>query len=387
VFGGFVNSNFAGLARLYRDRLMEAFLPDLESVAANKWTLATQANLQSIWKLQGRLDAKGDLEGAKAAQCQRPLHIVNCNAVLMDSPQDLYRNRGGDNFMITQLWSGSNATGWIPTRQLGDGSMTLATAMSISGAAANPNAAPNGLGVTRNRVVSFLMSLFDVRLGYWMANPKKARYTSNKPNLWLPGLRQGLLGSGLNEDATFLELTDGGHFDNTALYELIRRRTRCIIVAQAGCDPDYTMQDMAHLIEKVRVDFAVFIEFGYTRFSLDAMRVSGTEPHKPCQRGFAIARIRYPVGSPFDPKFDDGYLVYLQAVPTRSVPADITSYWRRHEQFPNDSTGDQFFTEENLEAYRELGHAIATEFCKELKATSFGSEAVDALRKAFGQSH
>jgi hypothetical protein len=49
------------------------------------------------------------------------------------------------------------------------------------------------------------------------------------------------------------------------------------------------------------------------------------------------------------------------------LPADIASYWRRHAEFPNDTTADQFFTEENLEAYRELGYAIAGEFHRQLK--------------------
>jgi Patatin-like phospholipase len=366
-FGLCVNSNYAGLARLYRDRLMEAFLPQIDSVALNEWKLATGANVQTVSDLAGHLTPGGELVAAPADGCQRPLHLVNCNAVLMDSTKDLYRNRGGDSFIITPLWSGSNATGWIKTPRLGDGAMTLATAMSISGAAANPNAAPNGLGVTRNRLVSFLMSLFNVRLGYWMANPKNpTREVSNRPNLWFPGFRQGLLGSGLSEDAGFVELTDGGHFDNTAIYELVRRRTKLIVVSQAGCDPAFTMEDLANAIEKVRVDFSVFIEFNDLGLSLDALRILTQESFQPCKRGFAIGRIRYPRGTPTSPEFDDGYLVYVQAVPA-ALPADIASYWRRHAEFPNDTTADQFFTEENLEAYRELGYAIAGEFHRQLK--------------------
>lgn len=360
TFGYFVNTNYAGLARLYRDRLMETFLPDTQTVARNEWNLAKLADRQNVSDLGGRLSPGGELTPATAGDCPRPLHLINCNAVLMDSPKDLYRNRGGDSFVISALWSGCDATGWIPTTRLGDGSMTLPTAMSISGAAANPNAAPNGLGVTRNRWVSFLMSLFNVRLGYWMVNPARAAARpSNRPNLWSPGFRQGLLGRGLSEEAHFIELTDGGHFDNTALYELIRRRTRLIIVAEAGCDPTFAMEDLANAIEKVRVDFSVFIEFKDPTYSLEALRPRGRRELAP--HGFAIGRIRYPKRGATSPEYEDGLLVYLQAVPTVSMPADIVSYWRRHAAFPNDTTADQFFTEENLEAYRELGYAIAGE--------------------------
>jgi len=386
VFGFFVNSNFAGLSRLYRDRLMEVFLPDLAAVANNEWQLAETANVQRVADMAGRLTCQGELETAKQTECQRPLHLINCNVVLMDSDKDLYRNRGGDSFSISQLFAGSNATHWIETGRLGDGSMTLATAMSISGAAANPNAAPNGLGITRNRLVSFLMSLFDVRLGYWMSNPRlTGEKPSNRPNLWLPGFRQGLLAQGLSEKARFLELTDGGHFDNTALYELIRRRTRLIVVSQAGCDPNFTMEDLANVIEKVRVDFSVFIEFDDLDLSLEVLRLQKDPPFTACKRGYAIGRIRYPIGTPTSPEFEDGWLVYLQAVPA-SLSADITSYWRRHTDFPNDTTADQFFSEENVEAYRELGYAIANHFYKDLSCYARAqakNPAVAGTSKAF----
>jgi len=205
---------------------------------------------------------------------------------------------------------------------------------------------------------------------------------SNKPNLWFPGFRQGLMGSGLSEKARFLELTDGGHFDNTAVYELIRRRTKLIIVAMGSCDTDFVMQDLANLAEKVRVDFSVFIEFNDTAYPLDAVRPKGTEPKSLSTRGFALGRIRYPKGTPTSPDYDDGILVYMQAVPTVSMPSDVTSYWRHNESFPNDTTADQFFTEQNLEAYRELGYTIASEFYWAVKPDAPASAALLSIKAA-----
>ena len=63
-------------------------------------------------------------------------------------------------------------------------------------------------------------------------------------------------------------------------------------------------------------------------------------------------------------------------------PADIASYWRRHAEFPNDSTSDQFFTAANLEAYRELGYAIATEMCREFTSPSNASAELTAFRES-----
>jgi hypothetical protein len=145
VFGFLVNLNYAGVGRLYRDRLMETFLPNIAALNNNTWALATDADVFPIASLDGRIARTGDLAKCVAhKECQRPLHLVNCNVLLLDSSQDIFRTRGGDSFCISPLYSGSNATGWVETQTLGDNSMTLATAMSISGAAVNPNAAPNG---------------------------------------------------------------------------------------------------------------------------------------------------------------------------------------------------------------------------------------------------
>jgi hypothetical protein len=385
IVGFWVNTNFSGIGRLYRDRLMEAFLPNPISSARNTWELATLADQQPIDGLSGRLGPDGELHKADDQwQCQRPLQIVNCNVVLMDSGKDIFRTRGGDSFTISSLWSGGNATGWIRTSKLGDGNMSLATAMSISGAAANPNAAPNGQGVERNRIVSFLMTLFNARLGYWMANPARPnRASRNRPNFWIPGLRQGLLGRGLHEGAHFLELTDGGHFDNTGVYELVRRRTKLIVVCEAGQDSAFSMDDLANVIEKVRVDFSVFIEFNNPATDIAGLRPRTAQQRAQSKRGYAVGRVRYPKGGPTSSEFDDGLIVYLQAVPIDAMPTDVDSYWRRNLQFPNDTTADQFFDEDNLEAYRELGYAIASQMHEALKwalpATGHLAEVADLL--------
>jgi hypothetical protein len=235
--------------------------------------------------------------------------------------------------------------------------------MSISGAAVNPDAAPNGRGVTRNRLVSSLMSVFSLRLGYWMRRlGSTGRH--NRPNLWVPGTWQGLLARGLDEHAEFVELSDGGHFDNTGAYELIRRRTKLIVLVEAGYDPGGMMDDLANLIEKVRVDFSVFIEFDELRCGLDRLRY---KTGKCAESGFAVGRIRYPNGTSSASEFIEGYLIYIQSVPIDAMPADVDSYRRQHPEFPSDPTSDQFFDESALEAYRGLGYAIAGRLSYELQ--------------------
>jgi len=378
VIGFFVNTNYLGLARMYRDRIMEAFMPNADSIAANRWSAATDADEAALVDFRS---ANGGI--------RRPLHLLNCNVVLIDSVNDRFRGRGGDSFVLSPLFSGSDATGWVPTDKLADGALTLATAMATSGAAANPDTGVAGAGITRNRLVSFLMSILNIRLGYWLPNPKYQHSLLRKfwPNLWMPGLRQGLLGRGLNEDAAFIELTDGGHFENTALYELIRRRVKVIVAVEAGEDVGCKLDDLANAIERARVDFGVHIRFDDPLWNLSQLR---SAPNGLADRGFAIGTIRYPViPQPDDgePSYIDGVILYLQAIPVADMRPDTESYWRRNTDFPNQSTANQFFVEEQLEAYREVGLRIGRSAVAAVRAYEVHADApVLALRELVGKA-
>lgn len=372
VFAGFiVNANYIGIGRMYRDRLMELFMPDKEAIRDNQWRRAGNADQFSLTTLV-------DEEGTP----QRPMHLVNCNVVMVGARQDRFRGRGGDSFVLSPRFCGSSATGWIETSKLGDGHFTLATAVASSGAAASPHAGVAGRGITRNPLVSLLLSLTNVRLGYWIRNPR-ASHTPKywhkwfPPNLLAPGIRQGLFGSGTTENAFFIELTDGGHFDNTGLYELVRRRVRIIVLSQGSQDVRYSMDDLANAIQRVRVDFGVHIRFTSETYPLGAMRPA--ELGAVVKRGWALGTIKYPGTE------SQGILLYLQATPIAGMNADTVSYWRRNPDFPNQTTADQFFDEEQLEAYRELGMCIAQTAVGALKGEHEPwDEPMTALRKTFG---
>lgn len=374
AIGGLLNLNLVGLGRMYRDRLMETFLPDCETIDSNSWGLAAAADdggglLKNLWERTGKHGL---------------YPLVNTHVVLVDSMSDLYRNRGGDSFLMSPLYCGSDATGWVHTDKFEAGQLTAATAMATSGAAANPNSGPGGRGVTRNRLVSFLMFFVQARLGVWVSNPGKARSIFVRagkrmpPNLIHPGIVSGLFGRRLKESTSFVELSDGGHFDNTGLYELIRRRVNLIVLAQASADPSYSMADLANAVEKVRVDFGVHLRFD-KGIPLDGVppTIEGKGPGRGrlyAKRGYAIARIDYPAAGKLPAQF--GWLLYLQAVPVENVPSDVHAYYRACPSFSNESTADQFFDEVQLEAYRELGYAIAKGALNDINGPNF--EAVEA---------
>ncbi len=342
-----LNINYVSLHRMYRDRLMEAFTPDPSSVAANQWGLATEAD-----------DAL--LENMCQSPNRRPYHIINTNLVLVNSETAKYRGRGGDCFVLSPLYCGSDATGWRQTptyMKKGSRGVTLPTAMAISGAALNPSAANNGRGSSRNRWVSILYTVLNLRLGYWILNPKIEGSVLFTPNFIKPGLTQSILGKGLREDRIVLELSDGGHFDNLGLYEMIRRRLKTIIVCDGGADARFTFDDLANAIERVRVDFGARILFKDPELDLSGVLPgsAGSEAtdvkYQAAKRGFAVASIHYADDT-------EGTLIYIKATMVRDLPMDIYSYKSACPEFPHQPTADQFFDEVQIEAYRELGYYL-----------------------------
>ena len=345
IFGRFVNLNFIGPHHIWRNRLMEAFMPNKDAVENNAWQPATEAD--------GAL-----MEDMCDKNNPKPYHIVNTNVILANSPKVDYSGRGGDNFIISPLYCGSDATGWKQTKIFQKNKtrgITLATAMATSAAALNPSAGVSGEGVTRNVVVSMLLSMLNLRLGYWTSNPSKTN-TIGSPNFFVPGLTSEILRFGLSETSRNLQLSDGGHYENLAFYELIRRKLDLIIVSDGGADPNFNFDDLANGIEKVRVDFGAKISF-MDDYKVDLI-LPGTsgdthyqKKYDIAKRGFAFADIKYADGK-------KGVLVYLKLAMIEDLPTDVFSYKGINPSFPHQSTSDQFFDEKQFEAYRELGYYV-----------------------------
>ncbi|HEY6148164.1 MAG TPA: hypothetical protein VIZ69_10720, partial [Thermoanaerobaculia bacterium] len=137
-----------------------------------------------------------------------------------------------------------------------------------------------------------------------------------------------------------LHLSDGGHFENMGLYELLRRRCRYILVADCGADPDIAFDDVGNALRRAREDFGVEIDLDLT-------------PLRPRADGYsaqhlAVGDIRYPNGF-------RGVLILIKPSLLGDEPDDVLQYATRNRAFPHESTGDQFYDEAQWEAYRRLG--------------------------------
>lgn len=388
LFGWLVNLNYISIHRYYRDRLMETFMPDIGSAQKDSTGAAYGANEAKL----------SDFADAKTSR--GPYHLVNTNVVLVDSEQRIYRNRGGDNFLLSPLYCGSNATGWCPTRAYMDGKMTLATAMAISGAAANPNTGVGGVGLTRNRIVSFVMSLLNLRLGYWADHPCTA--SSHSPNHFIPGLYAfgNAMGGdrwGFREERGYLALSDGGHFENTGVYELIRRRVGLIIACDGGADREFSFSDFQTTIRRIDTDFGTRIRVldHATPDQIVPMPVDDHAYPKEAQfaqQGHMIGCIEYPDGS-------KGWLIFLKTTLIRDLSFKVKGYAAKNPEFPDQSTLDQNFDEVQFEAYRELGYRLASKMlespapadgpnpkhCGEIpKEPAKGNKTLDVFIREFG---
>ncbi len=352
------NINHISPRQYYRDRLMETFLPDAETVKAVKQGLASSSKKAERFLLSDAWDA---------ANPKGPYPIINSNVILVNSGNPKFRLRGGDSFVLTPFYCGSEATGWVRTENFAKGELRLATAMAISGAAANPNAGPGGKGLTRNRFISAVMTLLNLRLGYWVRRPAKTRLWKRNPNLFHPGLTFCVPGIGYREERRFLELSDGGHFENLGIYELIRRKCRLIVVCDGGQDVQASYSDFVTAIRRVEQDFGAEIAFengGPERMIARPVADDYPKDADFADHGFLWATIKYhregPAGGP-----EEGVLIYLKTTMIRELGMKAKGYKGAYPDFPDQTTADQFFDDEQFEAYREVGFRIADSLCRD----------------------
>ncbi len=225
----------------------------------------------------------------------------------------------------------------------------IGTAMAISGAAANPNG-----GYHTSPSVAFLLTLFNVRLGWWVGNTR-VKCSGSSPSL-CPTRRPGplyglmwliweLLGQTTGR-SRYVNLSDGGHFENLGLYELVRRRCRYIIIGDGEEDGDYTFESLGGAIRKVRADFGVEIDI-----DVEQIQAADTMKRTHC----VVGTVTYPEDAPAGTGRAQGWILYLKASLTGDEPQDVKQYHSSNPDFPQQPTSDQFFTESQFESYRRLG--------------------------------
>ena len=283
------------------------------------------------------------------AAAHAPYHLVNTNVLLVDSDDHKWRIRGGDAFLLSPKYCGSSATGWVPTASyMEKDPLTLPTAVAIPGAAANPNTGSGGAGPTRNPVLSLLMSLLNVRLGYWVPHPTKPEPEADKPkprkkvaNHFRAAYHE-LSSRGYAEHQKLLQLSDGAHFENLGVYELVRRKVKLIICCDGGADPEFSFVDLQVLVRRLGTDFGAKLEFDEENY-LERVIPRHPDPQKVLAR--APDTDAYPVGVKFSerghikgtivyPDKTESTLILLKTTMIQGLGLLLKGYKGAHPDFP-----------------------------------------------------
>lgn len=409
VMAFFINVNTFSLHGAYRDRLVRAYLGASHvSRKSNKFTGFDDTDNFQLHRLKG----------------QKPFHVINATLNLIDGKKLAWQNRKAASFTMSPLHCGSWLLGYRYANQysrnrkysripnlpkcehlrycnrfdepchLLDNSgnpytdefgkklfgveyckfpgkaLRLGTAMAISGAAANPN-----MGYYSSPIVTFLMSLFNIRLGWWLGNTgaigdRKDRwgkefYTKPSPSIAVLPLINETFGR-TDENKRYLNITDGGHFENLGIYEMVLRRCKLIVVSDAAADENFTFGEISNAVEKCKVDLGVDIKFN------EDIKIYARNTAKDFadRQYFAVAEIIYPETNQSDPK-DKSYLLYIRPTYYGTEPTDIKHYANSNEKFPHQSTADQLYDEKQFEAYRALGFFTMEEIIEKTKLSDF----------------
>jgi hypothetical protein len=363
----FININKFSLHSMYRNRLIRAYLG------------ASRGERRTPNPFTG-FDPDDNLQMAELAPkdgpTQKPMHVVNITLNLVHGKRLAWQQRKAQSFTVSPLHCGSFASnlGYRLSSEYGknlavDRAITIGTALAISGAAASPN-----MGYHSSPAVAFLLTLFNVRLGWWLGNPGKAgdrSYNRSCPEFAVGPLLAEVFGL-TDEQKRYVYLSDGGHFENLGLYEMVLRRCHCILVSDAGCDEKIEFQDLGNAIRKIRIDLGIDITI-----KLDRLRPVGDNGR--CGGHYAVGTIHY---ARVDSGMSDGILIYLKPSLTGNEPVDVLEYAAHHRQFPHEPTTDQFFDEAQFESYRRLGeHIVDQVFSPALKSRS------QTLHQVFEELH
>lgn len=358
--------NHTSLHYFYAARLRRAFLG-----AANPKRFPAGSPIYDASEYE-----KGDdvpLQAYRPFSFGGPLHIINVTLNNSMAPGNnlWWPDCKGQNLAVSSIgynWSSTHSAQWEDKRP----PLSLAQWVAISGAAAS-----TGMGQSSTGATSLLAALFNIRTGlWWHRESRRVFYRS----FWAE-----LSNRYRSEEINDWYLSDGGHFENLAVYEMVRRRIPRIVAVDAGGDSEYQFEDLGNLIRRVKLDFQCELQLA------DATQLATVFPNQSLHRHFGqLDQLHAAQPEPrwhqnpsnvkravllhghfeqSDQHFPakDIYILYIKPTLTRQESPDILRYQLEHPDFPHESTADQFFDEAQWESYRKLGEITGNELAEAVK--------------------
>lgn len=361
LLGLITNPNATSFHRFYRKQLADAFLHFAGT------------------RMNTRLHK---LEHTNEDEDMAPYPLINTTLNLLSSKDpNFLGSKASDYFLLSPKFCGAKLVGYVPTAQTkGYRELTLPSAITISAAAVNP-----GMGAYSNRLLSFITTLLNLRLGFWIWNPMKLN--SKYPVPWWPSYFFYELFGYISTDKLMVNISDGGHIENLGVIELLRRRCRLIIAVDAEADPDYTFGALENLSVRARNELGIDIRFRPDQIPEETIRPKPS--HGYSDRRFAVAdmyqlwdKVEGPNGEEIVHYENNkiGTFVYVKSSVTAPVgrPEIAREDWLKYgtykykiykPAFPHESTADQFFDPIQWESYYQLGQWLAADIlgCDDLE--------------------
>lgn len=359
-FGWMADPNAYSMHIFYRARLVRAYL----GASNHNRRLRHKEITESV--------AGDNLLLKDMTNCKRgaPYHLINTTLNLVAARDLATAQRSAASFTLSQLYCGSARTGYRETDKYMGGLLSLGTSVAVSGAAASPNMGSR----TPTASLAMLMTFLNVRLGYWAPTPKRRDWRSPRARLWPFYLLREFL-SETNDVSDYCYLTDGGHFDNLGLYSLVERGCRYIIVADCGADPEPCFADLGNTIRRCRIDFRAEIKLDITPFK----KLTENRAASHYIEGEIIYSKEHvkKLGWSGDVEPDEartGKIIFfkpsLLADKKADETADVRQYSIQNNDFPQQTTTNQWFDEAQFESYRQLGLICGLSTFKELPAAA-----------------
>ncbi len=275
--------------------------------------------------------------------------------------------------------------------------LTVQSAIAVSGAAF-----ASAMG-RQQRAFQTLLALSNARLGTWLPNPAWLSERSGSGD-WLqprlPRIRRlnyllrEIVGS-FDAGDRLLLVTDGGHYENLGLVELLRHRCRTVYCLDASGDAPPLATTLGDAIALAREELGVTITLDNP---LDIVPGSA-DPLSPTDPLAALSRrlskgvvvtgtITYPQAFQLPGEHEpraDGRLILAKTRLHADMSPDVLSYAQRHPTFPYDSTSDQWFDQGQFNAYYALGTFLGAQAAAASPATVAQAAEVIAASAASGE--
>ncbi len=369
--------NASSLHNFYRARLTRSYVSvgnPQRGFNPNALIEATPANIEALRRVS-EVRPNDDIAFGEYRPHEHggPIHLLNVcvNQTVDDRTGEFNRDRKGRNMTVSSLGCDLGSVPAAVKLEFADGvGPTLGQWVAISGAAAAP-----GMGANTSKGLAALLTLCGVRLGYWLDIAKKdgiALEGSKLRTLFAKysHLMDEIFATFPGSDDPHWYISDGGHFENTAVYALLKRETDVIVCADCGADPHYAFEDLNNLVRLARIDFNARITFlkikeqataqnvqdDSTRQLLQRLAAFGTlaEVAAPDSSSYLVmAKIEYASGKV-------GHMVILKPALISTLPLDLLTYKSANPTFPQQTTADQFFDEAQWESYFRLGEELGS---------------------------